>query len=447
MGNYDSKSSVINNVIYNVMDTDNLKLNKILKNRYNNNIDKEIEKILDNFNINTCDKEGQNLLHIFARSDKILLLRMLVDRGCDINKKDNLGNTPIFYSSENTIEFFINNGTNLNITNNNGHTVLYKKSKSYYTNSVKILFNAQKCENIYEQFEPYELLHKAVLFQDIPKMKELITQNKFLVNAVIEHPNNHESESIKYLTPLSITCRNGLYDEFLCLIENGADIHRNNLLINISYYWTISKNHINIIKKLIELGANVNDIDDNGENVLHKLYASKNVELFEIFLKAGTDIHAKTLVKSFINQPFNYNIYSHLLLSDATPLQNLSVFNSNIEIYKKLFEYGADPNIQNNYGVNAFMGVCCNEFFRYDNDENVLEVIKLFIENGVDIHLTDIYGNTALDIIVHNHRILNKDKIKIIEYLHEKFKFIVPKSLKTNEFLYDVLVNRKYDEK
>lgn len=432
MGNYDSKSSVIDNV----MNTDNLKLNKILQNRYDSNFLKEIEKSLD-FNINICDREGQNLLHIFARSNNIKVLQILFDHGCNINKKDNLGNTPIFYSSSDIIEFFINNGADLNIENNEGYTVLYKKSRSYLTSSIITLFNEQNCEDVYEQFEKHERLYKAVLFCDIPKMKELMTENKFLVNSIIEDPITWETK--QFLTPLSIACQNGLYDEFLCLLEYGADIHQNNLLINMSF-WDINKNKISIIKKLIELGINVNDVDNQGENVLHKLNSSNCLELLEIFLKAGVDIHAKTIPAIF--PTFSNPRYFHLVLSNAEPLQYISALNNNIEIYQTLFKYGADPNVPNNYGITPFMSILSNEFCRFNAVDNFVEIIKLFVENGANIYLTDNFGNNALDVIYNNQFIKNEDKIKIIKYFYEKFNFTIIKP-KTNEFLYDILLKNK----
>ena len=432
---YDSKSSIVDNI----MNTDNLKLNKILQIRYNNNFLEEIEKLLENFNINTCDKEGKNLLHIFANEPTdIKILKIILDKGCDINKKDNLGNTPIYYSNSDNVKFYIENGADLNIENNQGRTVLYQKSKDYYFSMIIVhLFNAQNYENIYEQFSKHELLHKAVLFKDIPKMKELMNANKFLVNTLIKDP----IESKQYLTPLSVACINNLYDEFLCLIEHGADIHQNNLLFNMQYH---SKNIINIIKKLIELGIDINQMNDEG-NVLHQLQFSSNVELIEIFLKAGVNVHATKISVTFPTP--DYLRYTQKVFSNATPLQSLSTCNTNIEVYKKLFEYGADPNIQNNYGINAFMGICSNEFFTLNRDrtDTSFEMIQLFVENGADIYLIDNFGNTVLDIIVNNPYITKENKTKIIKYLHEKFK-LTPTKSKTNEFLYNVLVQDKIIE-
>ena len=438
---YNLTSSIIKNM--DTINTDNIKFDKIIKYRYKSEIiSAEIEKELENFNINTCDKDGKNLLHMFAYGNDFRVLQILLVYGCDINKKDKLGNTPIYYSNETNIKFFIDNGIDLNIKNIKGRTVLYEKSKYYYSNkAIKYLFSVQNYENIYDQFEKYEHLHKAVLFQDISKMTELMNENKFLVNTIIESPI---IEDHRILTPLQIACENGLYDEFLCLLDYGADIHQTNLLVNISYSCT-NNNQINIIKKLIEQGIDINQVDKNGCNVLHTLYFSGCIELFEIFLRAGTNVNTKNLPITFERTPLVR--YVHKIESNATPLQSLSMYGTNKEIYKKFFEYDADPNIQNNYGINAFMGICNNEFFTFNRNgtDTSFEMIQLFVENGADIYLIDNFGNTVLDIIVNNPYITKENKTKIIKYLHEKFK-LTPAKSKTNEFLYNVLVQDKIIE-
>ena len=88
--------------------------------------------------------------------------------------------------------------------------------------------------------------------------------------------------------------------------------------------------------------------------------------------------------------------------------------------------------------------MCSNEFFTLNRDrtDTSFEMIQLFIENGADIYLIDNFGNTVLDIIVNNPYITKENKTKIIKYLHEKFK-LTPAKSKTNEFLYNVLMQDK----
>jgi ankyrin repeat protein len=439
MGNYNFKK-----LVDNIMKNNNFKFNKILEICDNDNFHEKLKKLLLNFDINTCDKYGRNLLHKFANTFDQFLLKILIDNGCDINKKDNLGQTPIFYAEQNTINFFIENGTDLCIKNNHGHTVLYENSRFYSVISIKSLLNAQKNSDVYtnNNFEKHELLHKAVLFQDIPKMKELLTENNLLVNSLAEKYSM--SKEIKLLTPLQITCINGLYPEFLCLLDYGADIRQNNLLMEImNYNYYFNKNHINIIKKLIELGINVNDIDNYGKNLLHKCCILESHELIEIFLNSGVNIYGKTEIVT-INQ-INYTAYNKLARSNAEPLQYLTSYGcKNIKIYEILFKYGADPNVQNNFGINAFMCLCKYNihFISLCGIDIYYEIMKLFIDNDINIYLTDCFGKSALDIICNNIYILYDFKIKIIKYLHQKFNFIIANQ-KTNQFIYDVFMKNK----
>ena len=86
-----------------------IKILNIINNDYllNNNSLEEIKKILLTFDINTCNENGKNLLHTYAYKNNYNLLKLFLDNGCNINKQDDLGNTPIYYASCDTLLFFI----------------------------------------------------------------------------------------------------------------------------------------------------------------------------------------------------------------------------------------------------------------------------------------------------------------------------------------------------
>ena len=126
----------------------------------------EIKKILLTFDINTCNEDGKNLLHLYAHKNKnnYNLLKLFLDNGCNINKQDNLGNTPIYYATSDTLLFFIKNCVDLLIKNNNNLTLLNYISRYNKNNKFLQILLAHQTDNIYNQFEYYELLNKAVLF-------------------------------------------------------------------------------------------------------------------------------------------------------------------------------------------------------------------------------------------------------------------------------------------
>ena len=264
-------------------------------------------------------------------------------------------------------------------------------------------------------------------------MKELLSVNKYLANWTITNEWLNKSE---LLTPLYLACNNELYEEFEILIHNGADVKEPGLLLRLIHMChKITPIFIKIIKQLVELGANIHDIDDGncwGENVLHKCYNS--AELMELFLKAGVNVHGRTKDIKYYNKKMET-----MIAIDAEPLQYVTIFFTDLSIYKLLFEYGADPNVKNSYGINAFMGVCHSWFLgNLKKEEEVYDIIKLFLDNGANIYLKDNYGKTVFDYIYANYQLTDAKKAKIIKLIYEKEKFIILEP-KTNEFVYKLL--------
>ena len=366
-----------------VFNTNSHKFEKLVKYftvNYVKNYD-EIIKMLVDFDINTCNKEGQNLLHLFPNKDT-KIQKILLEHGIDINKKDNSGKTPIFYAQSSHYSFFIENGSDLSIRDNDGHSVLHNPSRYYITSCVLPLIHGGAVID-YSEYKKPEVFHKAILFRDTVKMKELLSANKYLSNWTVPYEWLNTSQ---LLTPLYLACHNDLYEEFEILIHNGADVKEPKLLLRLfQMCHNITPIFIKIIKQLVELGANIHDIDDDncwGENVLHKCY--KSAELMEMFLKAGVNVHGRT-------KDIKYNIYKKetMIAIDAEPLQYVSMMSTDLSVYKLLFEYGADPNVQNSYGTNAFMGVCYSWFLGYFKKGEECDIIKLFLDNGANIYLKD----------------------------------------------------------
>ena len=419
-----------------VFNTNSHKFEKLVKYftvNYVKNYD-EIIKMLVDFDINTCNKEGQNLLHLFPNKDT-KIQKILLEHGIDINKKDNSGKTPIFYAQSSHYSFFIENGSDLSIRDNDGHSVLHNPSRYYITSCVLPLIHGGAVID-YSEYKKPEVFHKAILFRDTVKMKELLSANKYLSNWTVPYEWLNTSQ---LLTPLYLACHNDLYEEFEILIHNGADVKEPKLLLRLfQMCHNITPIFIKIIKQLVELGANIHDIDDDncwGENVLHKCY--KSAELMEMFLKAGVNVHGRT-------KDIKYNIYKKetMIAIDAEPLQYVSMMSTDLSVYKLLFEYGADPNVQNSYGTNAFMGVCYSWFLGYFKKGEECDIIKLFLDNGANIYLKDNDGKTVFDYIYANYQLTDAKKAKIIKIIYEKEKFIILEP-KTNEFVYRLLCNVK----
>jgi len=140
-----------------------------------------------------------------------------------------------------------------------------------------------------------------------------------------------------------------------------------NLDINSTFRWASSNGHLEVVKFLVEKGADIH-ADDN----YAFCWASKNghLEVVKFLVEKGADIHA------------NNNV-----------ALRLASMNAQLEIIKFLVEKGVDIHADNEYAL------------RFASYNGHLEVVKLLVEKGANIHagnddaLRFAYINGYLEIV------------------------------------------------
>ncbi len=201
--------------------------------------------------------------------------------------------------------------------------------------------------------------------------------NKDLIDAI---KNNNYSKVEKLLvhgadvnstidsyTPLILASEWGHIDVVKLLLENGADVNLKTLGNESAVVAAYEKDHIEIMKFLVEHGAQVDDI-------LYRFFMfaiDEKIEMTQFFLEHGATIDAKSFVT-------------------ATGFRN----RNNLELVKVLLASGVDINGKDNNGKTALQSASVRKFGS-TLDEN-LEMVKLLLENGADPNIKDLEGNTAL---------------------------------------------------
>lgn len=123
-------------------------------------------------------------------------------------------------------------------------------------------------------------------------------------------------------------------------------------------------NKFDVVKLLIEKGANVNSQNKNGNT---PLMFTKNLEIIKLLIEQGANIH-------------------HQNNNEENVLFNLSRSEGNVEILEFFIKLGINVNHQNNQGTTALMWASLDQ----------LDKVKLLVEHGADIYKQDNGGNTAL---------------------------------------------------
>lgn len=160
------------------------------------------------------------------------------------------------------------------------------------------------------------------------------------------------------------------------------------------------KNHIEIIKFLIEKSVYLNIQTSNGKT---PLMLSSNPEICELLVQAGARIDTRDgrdltalmyaadcgqieKLKFLCDKGAKLNIQD----SEGKTALMIACLNGRSDIVEVLINESADLDIQSDLGITALMHACSRNNFD-------IKIIALFIEKGANVNIQDASGKTALE--------------------------------------------------
>ncbi|MBO6288804.1 MAG: ankyrin repeat domain-containing protein [Alphaproteobacteria bacterium] len=207
-------------------------------------------------------------------------------------------------------------------------------------------------------------------------------------------------------TPLFYALYNTNLEILDTLVKRCADVNQRDSLgrTALSYAANFNPNP-EVIKKLCDLGANVNAPDLQGKTPLFYALYNTNLEILDTLVK----------MKAKVNQTDRHG---------RTALSYAANFNPNPVIIEKLYDLGADVNLSDNKGITPLMYASAYN----DNPEIPYILIKL----GAYANTRDKQNLTPRDWLYRNSQTRYYDKSCKIEQILKKgenkwlYKYIVP---------------------
>lgn len=214
----------------------------------------------------------------------------------------------------------------------------------------------------------------------IPK-SAAITPLCYLVNFLPDHPN--------------------LLELVQLLIQKGADVNKNSLAHHEGRSWTpltclcgnsrlSDQLKIKLAQLLLESGADVNSTKDAwGRTPLHNFFVycrnDNLVDIIKLLIQNGADVRAKDAFGD-------------------TPLHKLMRRNDEkgilVDLAKLLLDNGADVNAKNNDMWTPLLTLCK---FQPEN-EKLIDVIRLLIQKGAEVDARRLDGKTPLRLLCENYK-------------------------------------------
>jgi len=359
----------------------------------------------------------EHILYSTASFGSVKAMKLLKEKGFDIEHKDKSSFTPLivasYYGNIEMVKYLINEGANKEKRTTDAgsdKTALYYAVENNQYDVAKYLIKMGADIKPYKLFAGSVDVFNAAWENGNAKMMKLILDNGYKSDKSIEDclfinalkssdPNElkkymgYKYKGFDYTAALSIY--GGKLETLKFLVEGGAKVNGvdgDGLMLSASSY----DGKTDIVDYLIRNGANINaaivgtdaDGDLKGKRIdsaFNNAVIRGNLNIIKLLVENGADIE----------QELNGN---------ETPLLAAAGCGSK-HILEYLLKKGAKVNHQNSKGESALMRAA--HLGRIDN-------VKLLIEFNADKNLKDKNGHTALDLAK------EKNKNDVVDYLEKQ---------------------------
>ena len=366
-----------------------------------------IQKLIDRgAHVNAVNNDGATPLLLVCSAAQAESVELFLTLGADPNIADVDGDTSILnaiegYCSVTTMQYLIDNGANVNATNNKGLTALLKACSYRQMDVVKVLLEAGADPTIVDDVH-YSSLHAAVDGRC----------SKDTLQALVDHGAHIDAERKDGTNALLRACKTGQSESVRFLLEAGADVNiakpNGNTCLHEAVCGRCSKE---ILQKIIEQGINVNAVNKEKMSALQLACESAQAESIKLLLQKGSDtnisdargntsLHAA--VYGCCTNDTLQEVIAHRVHLDArntyceTALWLACSYRQQGSI-KILLESGSNPNIADNNG-----DTCLHAAVRGGCSKKIVHMI---IEHCSDVNATNQENITPLAIAC-----LNKDE-------------------------------------
>jgi ankyrin repeat protein len=337
-----------------------------------------------------------NQTNIYSPTEYSELIQLLIDKGANINAKNNNGLSTLSIAIMNdnieAAKLLIDKGADINAIDIKGDNLLIKALEECRIDTAKLLIN------------------KGIDVNFIPEDGISALMTVCLMNT--KNDRTKENLSGSTLVRFEMYSQDDYFELIELLIANGADVNSKGFGGMSALGAAASVDNIEAIKLLIEKGADVNAKDNNGQTALFYATTFDNAEAIKLLIANGADVNQKFQKEHEDFTLLLSAIMKHWANKSTSPEEQLAT----LRTIQLLINLGADVNTGFPLFYASFI-LKSKEITQLliDNGADIdrltldaisiqdmlvrhghYDMLKLFIQNGADINLKNISGKTPL---------------------------------------------------
>ena len=368
---------------------------------------KVVQLLLENgASVSAGDGNGNSALHLAARNGRYETVLVLLNRGAEVSAMGTIeGNTPLHLAARNgqakVIELLLLHSADVAAINRYAQTPLHLAAESGSKEAVALLLEARADVSAHDNVYGDTPLHIAAKngYREIAEL--LLTHH-----ADVATRNNYEN------TPLIIAARRG-NEEIVDLLltakatvsaknkagftalhyaaVRGWDIIVTKLLdlglsiddLDSALLWAVEKNRPDIVRSLIDRGAEVSYEDEDGYTPLHFAAISGYAQIVEILVQNDANVNGSSRARStpltlaarmgyanVVKYLLDHNADLTLRDGDGDTALHCAAYGGSEEIVTQLLRSGADPWTKN------YNGKLAADYARQEGHESIRRVLE-----------------------------------------------------------------------
>ncbi|KAN0137681.1 Ankyrin repeat-containing domain protein [Lactarius tabidus] len=355
-------------------------------------------------NVDMHDNSGNTVLHFAASEGHPDIMQLLLDCDANVNMRDNSGNTALHFAASKghfeVIRMLLERGADVNSLNDMGLTPFHRASQVQREGQQRImclLLDHGANVNMHDSRRNTALHFTAS--EGHLEVARMLLRLKADVN----------SQNDEGLTPLqraSQVRREGQQDIMRLLLDHGANVDMRDNSGNTALHFAVSEGHPDIMRLLLDCDANVNMRDISGNTALHVAASEGHLEVARILLKLGANVNSQNdmgltplqrasqgwrkgqrdIIRLLLDHGANLNTYNKYR---NTPL-HFAASEGHLEAARFLLELGTDVNSQNDKGLTPLHRA--SQVQR----EGKSDIVRLLLDHGANVNVYDKRKNTPL---------------------------------------------------